>query len=121
MQYVVFAEKNHKEHETFIFYLQYTGNEKKIDKFAKLVERANFDFMDGDYSEFLIQTSVKISEQSVIEHLRINLGSYARMFSVCKGHFDFNFDSLEDLSDTDLACALDNNFFACRIKDFFKS
>jgi hypothetical protein len=120
MQYIVFAEKNYKENETFVFYLQYTGNEKKLEKFAKFLKKANYNFMDGDYSTFSMQISAQISQQSVNEHLRINLGSYDRMFQVCKGIFTFDLDTLENLSDIEIANTLDELFYLCRICHYFK-
>lgn len=121
MQYVLFVEKNFKENETFLFYLQYTGNEKKIEKLSQALSKANYEFLRGDYSEFCMSTSALISEQSVHEHLCVHLGSYCSMFQVCKGHFTFDVDSLLLLSDTGIAKALDENFFSCGISHFFNT
>lgn len=120
MQYIVFVENNFKENEPFIFYLQYTGNERKLQKFAEIVDRAYYRDMEGDYSEFSINISSPVSEQSVLEHLRINLGTYNRMFNICKGNFMFDFDAFENLTDTQVATALDEMFYHCRVKDYFK-
>ena len=54
MQFVTLQEYNQKEHESFVFFLQYTGNEKAIDDLAYFIKNANTDDLYGDYSKFQI-------------------------------------------------------------------
>lgn len=120
MKFIIFKEDNKKEHETFIFFLQYDGNEHMINTLRDIIYSTDFSEMEGDYSSFEINTQNKISEQSVEELCSIQLGSYSHLFTECRGEFNFPYDAFEFLSDTEKARKLDELFYACRIKDYFK-
>ena len=55
-KYVMFMEKNLKENDNFIFYLQYNGNEQEIAKLKNVVDTADFSELWGDVSHFYIDT-----------------------------------------------------------------
>jgi hypothetical protein len=120
MKFIIFKEDNKKEHETFIFFLQYDGNENIINTLKDIIESTDFSEMDGDYSTFEINTHNKISEKTVEELCSIQLGSYSDLFSECRGDFNFPYDDFEFLSDTEKARKLDELFYACQIRNYFK-
>lgn len=120
MKFIIFKEDNKKEHETFIFFLQYDQNENMINKLKDIIDSTDFSEMDGDYSSFEMDTQNKISEQTVDELCSIELGSYSDLFTECRGKFNFPYDAFTFLSDTEKARKLDELFYACRIKDYFK-
>ena len=120
MKFVIFRENNKKENESFIFFLQYDNNEEMIHKLEEIINSTDFSYMDGDYSSFEINTSNKLSEQTVNELTSIKIGSFYSMFTACRGKFNFNYGDFEVLTDTEKASKLDELFYACRIVNFFK-
>ena len=120
MKFIIFKEDNKKEHETFIFFLQYEGNERMINKLKDIIDSTDFSEMEGDYSTFEINTQNKISESTVKELCSIQLGSYNDLFTECIGEFKFPYEDFEVLSDIEKAKKLDDLFYACQIKNYFK-
>jgi hypothetical protein len=80
MDYITFIENNHKDHEVFICYLQYTGNEEELDKLNTILSKSDFSKMCGDYSNFSMDINTRISEEAVNQHIKLRYGYYARMF-----------------------------------------
>ncbi len=120
-KYVMFMEKNHKEGDNFIFYLQYNGNEEEIVKLKNVVETANFDDLYGDVSYFYIDTDNLISQSSVDEHIvNTSFGNWGPMFQVCNGKMTFNDEEYRELDASEIAKKLDEDFYHCRIKDLFE-
>jgi hypothetical protein len=111
-EFVAFIEQNHKENETFVFYLQWTGNEDALTRLEESVENA-YDDMDGDYSSFSMDTSVKLTEDAVTQMCRLKLGTYSSMFTKCTGVFKYPFDGQISAEE------LDRAFYACKIERMF--
>ena len=124
MEYCVFVEHNQKERESFIFYLQYTGNEKELELLYRLVTKANNGDLVGDVAYFeMADPSIRISQAAVDEHKRIILGTYSQTFQIVNGKLTFRFleDEISDMDGYDTARVLDRMFYHCRIKDCFES
>lgn len=124
MEYCIFVEHNQKERESFIFYLQYTGNEKELELLYNLVTKANNGDLAGDVAYFeMADPSIRISQAAVDEHKKIILGTYSQTFQVVNGilRFRFSEDEISDLDGYDIARVLDREFYHCRIKDCFES
>ena len=55
MNFIIFKENNTKENESFIFFLQYDGNEEQLNKLNNIISKTDFDNLHGgDYSSFEI-------------------------------------------------------------------
>ena len=120
MEYISFQENNKKENESFIYFLQYTGNEDAINKLEYYVKSADTPDLYGDFSTFEIDTSVKLKQTSVDDISRINLGYYGPTFTVCKGKFNFDDSLFKNLDKSNIGLKLDELYYACRICDYFK-
>ena len=112
-EFIAFIEQNHKENETFVFYLQWTGNEDALTRLEESVENAMYDDMYGDYSSFSMDTSVKLTEDAVTQMCRLKFGTYSRMFTKCTGVFKYPFDGQISAEE------LDRAFYACKIERMF--
>lgn len=120
MKFIVFKEDNKKENKLFIFFLKYDSNENMIDKLNEIIDSADFSEMEGDYSTFEINTSKKVSEESVKDLLNIKIGDYYTVsFSECRDFFHFPYDEFEGLSDTEKAKKLNELFYDCKIRNYF--
>jgi hypothetical protein len=117
--YVVLSENNHKEQEQFYFYLQYNSNEEQIIKLNELIKNADISKLDGDYSNFQIDVTHFISENSVLDHIVLDgFGNYANLFTMCNGKL--NLPSIPpNMSPTEIAKWLDEKFYACQIIKMF--
>jgi len=120
MYFITFQEYNYKEHETFVFFLQYTNNEKAIEKLAYYVKNTNSDDLNGDFSVFDIDIQTKLSETTVDEICKVNIGTFGPLFTVCKGYFTFDESVFEKIGQDDWALKLDQLYYTCRIPDYFK-
>ncbi len=118
MQFITIVETNHKEHETFIHYCQWNGNEKELQKLMNVIDTSEGgDELDGDVSTFVC-SNVLISETAADEHMQLEYGSYSHMFQKHVGvfkspKFDYIRDSLE------ASRSLDEFFYGCKIKNYF--
>ncbi len=120
MKYVVFKEVNHREKDSFYFFLQYDGNEEKLNTLADIMYYANYEGMCGDYSEFAIDVDNLISQETVDEMLKVNLLCHEQSFEVCKGEFDFYEEDFHGLGPKEIALKLDDMFFYFEITEYFK-
>ncbi len=120
MQFITFKEHNNKENEEFVFFLQYTGNEKSIEKLAYYVKNANNDDLTGDFSIFDIDIECKLTNDAVEQIERVNIGEFGPLFTVCKGSFTFDHSVFENINPDDWALKLDELYYACRIPNHFK-
>jgi hypothetical protein len=121
-KFVLLHEFNTKELESFIYFMQYTGNEKTIASFAKFISKADYDNMDGgEYVKFEIDTKNLVSENTADEMIKCNFGSYSYMFSKLTGKMEdpFNGDSAEDMEGHEIATVLNDEFFGNRITKLF--
>jgi hypothetical protein len=120
-EFVVFYEKNHKENELFIFYLQWTGNEEELTKLHKFVSKARYDDMDGDYSQVKLDLSVKLPQSAVDLHCRLHdMNNYFNLFTKVTGMFKCPFgEKDEDMDEYETAKRIDEIFYSCNIRDMF--
>ena len=97
LEFVVFTIYNTKERESFIFYLQWNGNEENLNRLEALIDNADFSCMDGDYIAIQLDTSVKIPESAVDIHCKVKktLSRYVHLFTKCVGQLDFPFYRFE--------------------------
>ena len=124
----MFLEHNHKERETFVFYLQYTNNEASLKKLEEFIKSSDHSYMDGDYSNFEIDLTVKFSEEMVDQHCKLPFGSYSHMFQKICGTFKYPFDddyydeetAPRKMNEFDKAKILDEYFFGCNIGGCFR-
>jgi len=122
LEFVVLYEKNHKENELFIFYLQWTGKEENITKLHKITSKAEYDDMYGDYSWIGVDIDVKIPESAVDLHCKLwDPNGYNRLFTKCTGKFIYPFDEEHiEMNEYELESLIDSTFYSCRIMNMFK-
>ena len=122
MKFILLHEFNTKENESFIYFMQYTGNEKTIASFAEFISKADYGNLDGgEYVKFEIDTKNLVSENTADEMIKCNFGSYSYMFSKLTGKMvdPFNEDSVEDMEGDEIATLLNHEFFGNRITKLF--
>jgi hypothetical protein len=122
LEFVPFIEKNTKENETFVFYLQWTGNEEQLTLLNKAIEKACYDDIYGDYSMVTMDIDIKIPESAVDIHKRIgSFNGYHKMFTKCVGKFrcPFDIETIDSTDECEMATLLDSFFFCCRIQKMF--
>ena len=124
LEFVVFYERNHKENEIFVFYLQWTGNEAELTRLAACLSEADFSELHGDFVEVALDLRVKLPESVVDTHcqLKHTLNSFHPMFTKCVGVFRCPLDETDVAAEADacdVAKLIDENFFTCRIKRMF--
>jgi hypothetical protein len=119
MKYITFQENNKKEYESFIFFLQYDGNEEHLKLLNNYINYADFSSLYGDYSTFEIDIDTLLDEETVENICKVRLGSFSKRFQICKGHFDLPYEVFINSNETETARILDDLFFACQIRDHF--
>jgi len=119
MQFVTLQEYNQKEHETFIFFLQYTGNEEAINDLSYFIKNANTEDLCGHYSKFQIDNTTLLSQSTVDELNNVNIGIFGPVFTVCKGRFVFNKNHFNNLNSLEWGLKLDELYYTCKISDYF--
>ena len=120
MEFITFKENNQKENESFIFFLQYTNNEEALKNLSYYINKADASDLTGDFSSFEIDIENKISEKSVYELEKVNIGIFSPLFTICKGSFTFDKNFFEKEEESEWALKLDELYYACRISDHFK-
>ena len=120
MKYVVFKEVNYREKDSFYFFLQYDGNEDKLNSLADIMYDADYEGMCGDYSEFTIDVDNPVNQETVEEMLKVNMRCNKGSFEVCRGNFEFYEEDFHGLGPKELALKLDDMFFYFEITEFFK-
>jgi len=122
LEFVAFIETNTKERETFIFYLQWTGNEEQLALLADALENANYDEMEGDFAFFTMDIGVKIPESAADVHTKIKtFNGYHEMFTKCTGKFisPITREQIGSIDEYEMAKLLDDTFFSTRIERMF--
>ena len=121
MEFILLHEFNAKENESFIYFMQYTGNEETIASFSEFISKADYDEIGGDYVKFEIDTENLVSENTANEMIKCNFGSYSCMFSKLTGKMvdPFHGDSAEDMEGNEIATLLTDKFFGNRITELF--
>jgi len=97
MKFATLKEENTKENETFVLFLQWDNNMENLIKLAEIINSADTCDMYGDYSKFSIDIINLVSEQTVRELCKIDIGVFGPLFSACYGIFSFphkDFDNL---------------------------
>jgi hypothetical protein len=78
--------------------------------------------MGGDYSSFQMNIEVKIPEEMVDIHCRLDYGSYASMFNKVNGiciMWKIWRRMVDKMDGFQVAKWLDENFYACKINESF--
>jgi len=119
MSFITFKENNNKENETFIFFLQYDGNEEQLKKLNDIISKTDFSDLNGDYSTFEIEIETMISEEAVNQIIKVDLGCFSKLFNKCSGEFKFPSELFEELNESEMAFKLDELFYACNITNYF--
>lgn len=123
MEFVTFIEQNHKEHETFVFYLQWTGNEEALTWLYDTIQLSSSDGC-GDYSVFDMNIQVKFTEEMVDQHCKLHYGCYTHMFNKVTGICNMGRtlqDEVDGMDRYDIGRWLDEQFYASRIQDWFQT
>jgi hypothetical protein len=119
MTFIRFTEKNHKEHETFHFYLQWNGNEEALTLLQKIVDKSDDSEMYGDCSTFTMDSTKQFTEEEVNLFCKLPCSNdYHGMFTKCTGTFYCPFQ-MEDLLTDNTALLLDETFYPCKIERMF--
>jgi hypothetical protein len=124
LEFVTFIEKNHKENETFIFFLQWTGNEAELRLLERATKEALLDDMSGDYVEVHLDTSARLCEATVDQMCCVkDTNNYNRMFTKCTGTFKcpLTEEEIETEDEYLLARTLDESFYSCKIEKMFSN
>jgi len=111
MEYITVLEFNKKEKETFLFYLQWTGNEEALTRFYNKMKGITY-MMSGDCSTFEMDISVKLTAEMVNGHCRLPYGYFMAMFNVYSGTFQ---EPDEEITEE----WLNDNFTHGGIENFF--
>ena len=122
MKFILLNEFNTKENESFVYFMQYTGNEETIASFADFISKADYDNLEGgDYVKFEIDTKNLVSENTANEMIKCNFGSYSYMFTKLTGKMvdPFHGDSAENIEGDEIATLLNDEFFGNRITKLF--
>ncbi len=125
LEFVMLYEYNYKENELFIFYLQWTGNEEALKKLHKIISKAFFDDMYGDFSLPTLNIKTKIPESAVDIHCQasdvIDPNCFHKLFTKCTGTFHYPFED-EDLEreEFELAQLIDSVLYSCKIERLFR-
>ena len=117
MEYITFIEHNHKENESFIMFLQWTGNEEMLTKLRDFIVSADPSNLCGDYSEFEMDINNKVSESTANEMIKLDYGSYSNMYQKVNGTFLYS--ALDEMDAEKKASQLDEDFFHCKIRYCF--
>ena len=117
MEYITFIERNHKENESFIMFLQWTNNEELLTKLRDYIVSADPSNMCGDYSEFEMDIKNKVSESTANEMIKLGYGSYSNMYQKVNGTFLYS--ALDEMDAEKKAHQLDEHFFHCKIRYYF--
>jgi hypothetical protein len=109
MKFILLHEFNTKENESFIYFMQYTGNEETIASFSEFISKADYDAMGGDYVKFEIDTENLVSKNTAVEMEKCNFG----MFSILDGTMvdPFHGDSVKDMEGDEIARRLNDEFY----------
>ena len=78
VRYVVLAEKCRKENETFVWFLQWTGNEdeiRKLDAYLQAVTESDDDY-GGDISTYTLDITHTVSKQTAKEMCKVSVWFY---------------------------------------------
>jgi len=123
-EFVVFIEFNPNEQETFIYYLQWTGNEEKLTLLHQILDKADFSEWTGGKPAFSIDINYKLSEEVVDAHTRVlSINHYYKMFTKCTGEFKWKLENLimtlELEDEYQMGGDMFDQFCCCRIKEMF--
>ena len=117
-------EKNTKEHETFIYYIQWNGNEDSLKLLEKVLNHANYDdIYGGDIVMLRLSTKVHFTEDAVNQHCAVvnDLNDYHSMFSKYNGKFVCPFNDDDALEDPFIiAEKIQYIFYSCNIHKMFE-
>ena len=89
MEFITFVERNNKECEVFLSYLQYTGNESELQRLEKFMRTSKTDLSGSHYSDFQINLDVRFSADVVNQMCKLPYGQYSGMFEKVAGKFKF--------------------------------
>jgi hypothetical protein len=125
LQFVSFFEKNSKANETFVFFLQWTGNEDSLKLLSKACKKAYYDDVSSDdYSKVSIDINNLLSESVVdsICRVKCDLNDCNHLFNKCVGEFHSPFtpEEIELNDEYKLGQLLDEAFYRCKIKGMFR-
>lgn len=127
MEYIAFIEKDtlffkgyHYNGETFICFLQWTGNEEMLTKLEKFISSTDLSTeYNEEYPTFVININNKLSESTVNEMMKLNCNSFIKL------NGKFNYSVLENESTIEMDPIIKiqtiyKDFNYCRIKNYFK-
>lgn len=117
VEFVVFRERNRKEHETYYFYLQKDGNDKALKQLADVIVRHDGIDPGGDGSSYDLYLEHTISEDAAEQHRRLGLDA----FVICRGHLDLPDRLLQDLDDEDFCELIDETLCAGKVEHLFSA
>lgn len=122
-EFIVCMERNTKQQEVFIYYLQWTTNEETILRLNKAIQKANYAEKEGgDYSELRCDLDKKLPESVVDAHIGLkDMNSYFPMFTKCTGTFTFHLseEEIDETEECNLASILDIMFYGCKMPEMF--
>jgi hypothetical protein len=117
-------EKNTKENETFIHYIQWNDNEEALKLLEKVLNMADYDdIYGGDIVMLSLSTKIHFTEDAVNQHCAVkdDLNSYYSMFTKYNGKFKCPFND-DDTLENPFAIAekIQYIFYSCNIRTMFE-
>ena len=119
MMYAIFREFNHDDKQEHYYFLQYTGNEEKLNALVTIIEESNFDSLSGDYSEYGLDSKNLLSKKTVDEMIKTRFYFDDDRFEVCNGIFEFYEEDFEGIYCNEKALKLDDLYHNYQIIHYF--
>jgi len=113
MEYITFIEYNHLHREKYIFYLQYTGNEKALNKLSDMTRLVPQHQLD-DYTAVF---DIDIANRMPIESLDFRRILGAAHVETVDGRFEFDMELTDGM---EIADKLHDMFVCHKIVQYFK-
>ena len=126
MEFIVISEENHEQHETYLHYCQWTGNEESLTTLTNLMKEADYETVrDRPYSSFWFSL-IKVPESAVNLH-RLMSRDFSGMFDMFQKHtgtfvmpnFEINPSDLADPPSYQYGKMMDYYFYRGRLHHYF--
>lgn len=121
-EFVCLFEQNSYRNELYVFYLQWTGNEKALKLLNEAITRSEFDELKEGHISASMDLNTKLTESVVDLHCKVNGPTgWHRMFTKCTGTFEcpFSQKEIDSLDGYDIAWMYNEKFYSNIIKEYF--
>lgn len=118
-------EENTKEHEIFVYYLQWNGNEEQLTLLRDILSKQSWDDLGCEHCKLSIDIEHKLTEQVVDTicrtHKGVSFNCYHKMFTKCLGKFysPIKESDIEGLDEYEIGRLVDETFWTCKVPKMF--